>query len=369
MTEQQYQPLQYHPLQYHPLGNHLIVGLHGTKLTADEKSMLKRLQPVGILLFSRNFNHDMRYPEWTQCLNDLLSEVRELTKRDRLLISIDHEGGHVVRTPAPLTKFPYACQYSSRAYQVAQSMATELLSIGVNVSFAPVADIHSNVNNPVIGPRAFANDAASTSSAVVEFLKGLNSMGIAGCAKHFPGHGDTSVDSHRALPVQSATLQEIRQRELIPMKALIDLQVPLIMTAHIMFPAIDQEAPATLSSKILRQLLRDELNFNGIIISDDLEMNAISNAFLNKDGLVQAFQAGNDMLIIARSPSYPFDMALKIEQSFEEHHHRLDTASLEESKSRIERFLITLPQPQVTTLPKETFQANHYLAIECAYGR
>jgi len=352
----------------HPFGSHMIVGLHGTAITPAEREMLKRLQPAGLLLFTRNFSHGEKYQGWINKLNHLYDEFRSLTGRERILISIDHEGGHVVRTPGPLTKFPYASQYFDRAYDVGQAMAVELLSIGVNVSWAPVADIHSNPLNPVIGPRAFGRDAHGTSKAVVEFLKGLQSKGVAGCAKHFPGHGDTSRDSHFDLPVQSSTLDDIRQRELDPFKKLIGANVPLIMTAHIMFSNIDPAEPATLSRKILTELLREEMNYKGVVVSDDLEMKAVYERFMNHNALPKAFEAGNDMIIMARSPSHPVDIALAMEKQFEDAYSKgaIHDALLKESKYRIDGLLSSLPQQQAVVLSRNTFLDHCELAVECS---
>lgn len=353
---------------FHPFGSHMIVGLHGTTITSVEREMLKRLQPAGLLLFTRNFSHGEKYQGWINKLNHLYEEFRSLTGRERVLISIDHEGGHVVRTPGPLTKFPYASQYVDKAYDIGQAMAVELLSIGVNVSWAPVADIHSNPMNPVIGPRAFGRDSRSTSKAVVEFLQGLQSKGVAGCAKHFPGHGDTATDSHFDLPVQSSSLDDIRQRELEPFKALIGANVPLIMTAHIMFSNIDAAEPATLSRKILTELLREEMNFKGVVVSDDLEMKAVYERFMKENALPRAFEAGNDMIIMARSPSHPVDIALAMERQFEEAYAKgtIHDALLKESKNRIDALLARLPQQQAVVLSRNIFLDHCELAVECS---
>jgi beta-N-acetylhexosaminidase len=353
---------------FHPLGSHLIVGLHGTAITEPERVMLKRLQPAGLILFARNFSHREKYAEWVNRLNELYDEVRSLTGRERLLISIDHEGGHVVRVPGPLTKFPYACQYVDNAYRVGQAMAVELSSIGVNVSWAPVADIHSNPRNPVIGARAFGTDARSTSKASVEFLHGLHSKGVAGCAKHFPGHGDTSVDSHFELPVQLSTLDEIRHREMNPFMALFEADVPLVMAAHMMFSNIDAQEPATLSRKFLTEILREELKFKGVVVSDDLEMKAVSERFTKGDALAKAFHAGIDMTILARSPAHDVDIALMMEQQFDEAYSRgvINDSLLKDSKSRIELLLSRLSQQRAVVLSKNIFLEHCKLAIDCS---
>jgi beta-N-acetylhexosaminidase len=351
------------------LGLHLILGIHGTSLTAAERVLFRRLQPAGILLFSRNFAHDKRYSNWTETLKALLDEVREATGRDRLLISIDHEGGHVLRVPAPLTKFPYAVQYSLQAEAVGAAMARELASIGINVSWAPVADIHSNHLNPVIGPRAFGSSASDVASLAVQYLHGLQRHGVLGCAKHFPGHGDTSVDSHFDLPVQNASLSEIRNRELVPFKALFDVEVPLLMTAHILYSAIDSDNPVTLSKRFLKQLLREELKFKGVVVSDDLEMKAVRDRFLQPGILADAFDAGNDMFIIARTPSAPSDLTLHVEREFKVslEKGRLTADSLLAPRTRVENLLVRLEQHKVTTLSRDVLNQHAALAIDSAW--
>lgn len=282
-------------------GRHFIVGVSGPEIAEVDKRILGSLKPAGILLLKRNFSEGP-YPVWLSKLKQLLSDIHSYSERDHMIISIDHEGGHVMRTPAPITAFPYATFYANHAAAVAEAMAIELRSIGVNLSWAPVADIHSNPRNPIIGERAFGTTAEEVSLTSAEFTKALMKNGLVACAKHFPGHGDTHTDSHLELPVLNLTEAELLSRELIPFKALISIGVPCIMTAHIHFPKIDANCPATYSDRILRGILREKFSYEGVVISDDLEMKAVAKAFLQPEPMAQALNAGCDMFIVAGNP-------------------------------------------------------------------
>ncbi len=280
-------------------GLHFLIGLQPTPdLTEHDRALLADVRPAGITLFKGNFDHAASEPMWRQRLADLLKRSQDALGRDRFLVALDHEGGRVHRTPPGITHFPPARAYADRAYDVARTMAAELTSIGVNFILAPVCDIDSNPANPVIGDRSFGRDAETVIAAAGDFLRGLTDGGILGCAKHFPGHGDTDVDSHHALPRLDLAVEALAERELLPFKALIAAGVPAIMTAHILFPQIAGETPATLAPEILIGLLRQKLGFNGVIVSDDLGMKAIAPWFDAPEAAPKALAAGCDLLCI-----------------------------------------------------------------------
>ncbi len=282
-------------------GHHFIVGLSGTTLSESDKLMLSTLKPAGILLLKRNFNHSVPYDAWLHELQELISGVKRYTEREDVIISVDHEGQRVMRTPPPLTVFPNAQKFASRAAEVATAHARELRTLGVNLSWAPVADVHSNPKNPIIGERAFGESPEAVSRFACEYLVALEKEGILGCAKHFPGHGDTSTDSHLELPVVNITEEELWQRELPPFQALINAGVSFVMTAHILYPKIDPAAPATMSPKILDGILRKRMNFNGVVVSDDLDMHAVATRFsASAQAAIDSVNAGCDMFIVAR---------------------------------------------------------------------
>jgi beta-N-acetylhexosaminidase len=351
-------------------GNHLIFGVSGTTLSDDDKRALSELKPVGVIFFGKNFLDGVPYPVWLENFQNLIQQIREYTERDSLFTTIDHEGGRVVRTPLPITRFPYAYVVKSQAYHVAKATALELKSLGINLSFSPVADIFSNPQNPIIGPRAFGTTPETASKGAREYYQGLKDGGILGCAKHFPGHGDTSTDSHLELPILNLSLEDLRKRELIPFQTLIQEKIPLIMTAHILFPQIDPEVPATLSKTILNQILRQELNFQGVIISDDLDMKAISEMFMYSGTVARSFNAGCDLFIVSRNiNSSSLERTYKIAEDFANclNNGSLNEEIVEKAKERIEKLLNITPQYPVYQLEKETLVNHAELAITCCF--
>lgn len=360
-----------------PFGEHLILGLSGVKLTEEEKRLLGEVRPAGILLLSRNFCHGSPYEVWLERLKELLDEIRQYTERDKLLISIDHEGGSIVRAPLPITRSPLASCFRERAHDVGLAHARELASIGVNVSWAPVADIHSNPLNPIIGNRAFATTPTEAARLSEAYLIGLREGGVLGCAKHFPGHGDTAHDSHLELPVLTQTMAELRERELIPFERLIATGVPLIMTAHVYFPAIlgdsdptDEKSglAATFSHELLTELLRNELRFRGVTVADDLDMRAVADQFASDAGIEKALVAGCDMFIIARYISPSLERTYKVAESFA---RAIESSSIaakrrEEALGRINSLFELMQMHPVQPLPQQTFRDHHQLALECS---
>lgn len=310
------------------VGDHFIVGLSGERLNETDKEVLSTVKPIGILLLGRNFAETS---DWVSVLKDLLDETRELTKRQDLLVTLDHEGGRVHRTPAPVTHFPSPRVYREKAHHVAQAMAFELRLLGVNLSWAPLCDIDSNPKNPIIGERAFGRTPDEVIRPALEFMEGLLSEGVVPCAKHFPGHGDTSTDSHLELPVVNKSIEELEVFELKPFKALCDTQVPMVMTAHVLFPQIDPKNPVTLSPKILRGILRDKWNYDGVIVSDDIEMLAVAERFKQKGTIIESLNAGCDMFITARHNDSKLVLGLAEE---------LECANgLDEASNRISRLI------------------------------
>jgi beta-N-acetylhexosaminidase len=294
------------------VGHHFIVGISGTKLSELDKQILSQLKPSGILFLKRNFEFNLPYTEWLESFSTLLSSIKEYTERDRMFFSIDHEGGRVHRTPAPLTHFPDPITFREESFSIASKMAHELRSIGINVSWSPSVDIHTNPSNPVIGNRAFGSTVEEVTKFSSQFMRGLLENGILACIKHFPGHGDTNVDSHLALPVVHKSLEELKQCELQPFATLINQGAPLVMTSHIVFPNIDPGSPATLSKLWLQDILRKELGFGGVIVTDDLDMNAVSTHHNPDELCIKAFDAGCELFIVARHPDGSSDKPLRM---------------------------------------------------------
>ncbi|MDZ8032361.1 glycoside hydrolase family 3 protein [Nostoc sp. DedSLP04] len=352
-------------------GHHLILGISGTTLSDDDKRALNELKPIGAIFFAKNFLDGTPYQVWLESFKDLNNQIREYTERDSMFLTLDHEGGRVIRTPSPITRFPHAFLLRSHAYEVAKATAIELKSLGINLSWAPVADIFSHPDNPVIGPRAFGNTPETATQGARDYYLGLRDSGILGCAKHFPGHGDTSKDSHIELPILNLTLEDLRLRELIPFKALIEVQIPLIMTVHILFPKIDPDVPATLSQPILKTILRQELGFEGVVVSDDLDMKAISDMFMKTGTVARSFNAGCDLFIVSRNiNSSSIERTYRIAEDFADSlsNGSLDEAVVEAARERIEKLLAVTPQYPVHTLDKDVLLQHTQLAIASCYS-
>lgn len=278
------------------IGKHFIVGVQGVELTPAERALWKELRPLGVIIFRRNISQS---PQWRKDLVNLISELRSLSGRSEFISSIDHEGGRVHRLSPPITQFPAAQNWKDNSYGVGAAMGVELSSLGINLNFAPSLDVLTEPQNQVIGARAFSSNAEEVSSLGLSFLAGLESEGVLGCAKHFPGHGGTLADSHHELPSVDTTKDTLETRELLPFRHYINSGRKLIMTAHVVYKALDPENPATLSTKILTGILREKLGFSGAIITDALDMGALSGISQSQVA-VKFIQAGGDLFCVCQ---------------------------------------------------------------------
>jgi beta-N-acetylhexosaminidase len=278
------------------IGQLLIGSLPSTRITPELRSLAREFQLGGVIVFARNI-------EEPEQVADLSREVQTLATDHPLWVSVDQEGGRVARLRAPFTEWPPMAVLgrsgnASLARRFAESLAAELRAVGVTLDYAPVLDVHTNPKNPIIGDRALAQDADLAARLGVAIVEGLQANGVAACGKHFPGHGDTAVDSHLELPLVEHPPDRIRRVECVPFRAAIAANVAFLMTAHVLVPSLDEERPATLSRTIVHGLLRDELCFEGVILSDDLEMKAIAATYSVPDAAVQAIAAGCDGLLV-----------------------------------------------------------------------
>ncbi len=222
-----------------------------------------------------------------------------------LLVSVDQEGGLVQRVRAPATVWPPMLSVGTagdpaRTAAVGRALGEELAALGIGWDFAPVLDVHTNPANPVIGDRAFGSEAETVARRALAFAQGLAQAGILACGKHYPGHGDTDQDSHLALPLLSHDLERLRAVELLPFARAAEAGLPMIMTAHVVFEALDPGVPATLSRRVLGDLLRGELGYRGLVVSDDLDMKAVVDHVGVADAAVRAVAAGCDALLLCR---------------------------------------------------------------------
>jgi beta-N-acetylhexosaminidase len=188
----------------------------------------------------------------------------------------------------------------SRARELGREIGAELKGWGFDINFAPVLDVNTNPDNPVIGDRAFADEPEAVALRALAFAEGLAEAGIVGCGKHFPGHGDTSTDSHLTLPRLDHEMSRLESVELLPFRRAIAAGFPMLMTAHVVFAALDESVPATLSPKVVTGLLREKLGFQGVIVSDDMDMKAIADNFGVGDAALMALVAGCDVLLLCR---------------------------------------------------------------------
>ena len=348
----------------HPYGHHFAIGLQPSPtLTDHDRHLLETLNPAGIILFRDNFAHGAAYGDWLSTLRTLLDDARSCIGRDHILIGIDHEGGRVIRTPPPVTHYAYAREWAAHAADVGHAMAVELKSIGMNVTFAPVVDVHSNPDNPVIGPRSFGTDTRAVIAAALDFMRAAEAEGVTTCPKHFPGHGETAVDSHHGLPVVNYDLADLRRRELLPFKAMIDAGARLVMTSHILFPKIDPDIPATMSRRIVSDLLRGELGFEGVVITDDIGMGAVRDMFSQPETVERMMNATTDLIDIC---AYGTDTAraIQIAEFIAEgvKSRRIERSNMDASEARMNALLESLPQYEVKELSEEVFERHARLA-------
>jgi beta-N-acetylhexosaminidase len=283
------------------IGQLLIGSVPGVVIPQELRSLAREWQLGGVTLFGRNIEEPAQVAE-------LVIDLQSLSMELPLWIAVDQEGGRVARLRAPFTEWPPMAALGRSgdvqlAYRFGAALANELRAVGITLDYAPVLDIHTNPKNPVIGDRALSEDADAVARLGVAIIRGLQDNGVAACGKHFPGHGDTSVDSHLDLPIVEHPPDRIRRVECVPFRAAVAADVAFMMTAHVLVPTIDEEHPATLSRRIVQTMLREELGFNGVILSDDLEMKALARSYSIGDAAVQAIAAGCDGVLVCRALS------------------------------------------------------------------
>lgn len=280
------------------IGQLFMVGFMGTAVTPELASFIKEYKPGGVILFSRNL-------ESVQQIVELTNELQRASPKSPLLISIDQEGGRVSRLPKGFTIFPPCellgrCHSSELAYAAAATIAKELKAVGINMNMAPVLDVNSNPDNPVIGDRAFSSVPEEVGEMALVTAAGLQDNKVVACGKHFPGHGDTNADSHKVLPIVEASRERLEAIELPPFRRAAVAGVAAMMTAHVLYKGLDDQLPATLSPAIITNLLREEMRYDGVVLTDDLEMHAIVDHYGVGDAAVRAVLAGCDVLLICK---------------------------------------------------------------------
>lgn len=294
-------------------GQLLFVGFEGESLPDDLRSLISAGRVGGVILFRRN----LREPRQ---IRTLLRELHAAAPREiPLLVGIDQEGGRVQRLREPWTEWPPMRALGelddlASTAALGRALAVELSDLGIGLDFAPVVDVDSNPANPVIGDRSFAPDPFRVGAHAVAFLEAMQAGGVAACAKHFPGHGDTDVDSHLDLPRLGHDLERLRTIELPPFRAAIEAGVASIMTAHVLFPALDPRRPATMSPDAL-ELLRNELGYEGVVFTDDLEMGAVAKHWAPVDRALGPLRAGVDALLVCKEADLRDEMLRHVEKA------------------------------------------------------
>ena len=322
------------------IGQLLIAGFNGQQIPAELRSLAKEFGLGGVILFARNIAEPEQVAE-------LAFDAARLVPDLPVWVSVDQEGGRVARLKSPFTEWPPMATLGrsgdvTLAERFARALAMELKSVGVTLDYAPVLDIHTNPKNPVIGDRALAEKAEEAARLGSAIVRTLQAEGIAACGKHFPGHGDTSTDSHLELPIVEHPPDRLRRVEFLPFKAAIQAGVATIMTAHVLVPSLDEKRPATLSSRVVTDLLRHELQYDGVILSDDLEMKAIATEYAVPAAAVFAIEAGCDGVLICSGDHETQTAALEALVRAVENEHlrrsRVEDALLRQQRAK-ERFL------------------------------
>jgi beta-N-acetylhexosaminidase len=281
-------------------GQLIVVGFESTNLPDELAADLAAGLRGGVILFRRNT--PTVASTWTTCCRVLAACDPQLPP----LIAVDQEGGRVSRLPEPIRTLPSmrtlaSIEDVSLIERAAETVARGLVALGFNCNFAPVLDVDSNPLNPVIGDRSFSNDPHQVARCGLAFARGLNRGGVLACGKHFPGHGDTLHDSHVQLPRVERSLDELERTELLPFQEAAAQPIDALMTAHVVYSALDPSAPATLSSTIITALLRDRWGYQGLVISDDLEMGAIRQNYSLQSSAIEAIRAGCDLVLVCHS--------------------------------------------------------------------
>ncbi len=283
------------------VGQLLCVGVPGTRLDRAKLDVLGRVGVGGVILFKANYES---VPQLVELTNDIQKTLTsDAFEGMPAFIGVDQEGGRVRRFGAPFTDFPPQAvmgrlNSAKTAFEAGFVMAKELRACGVNVNFAPVVDVPESLDNSVIGDRAFSTQEEVVATMGSALVRGLLKGGVIGVAKHFPGHGVTSIDSHTELPICDRSAEQLENRDWSPFKRAIRARVEGIMTAHILFPKIDPDRPATLSRRILQDQLRKNLRYQKLIFSDDLEMGAIQKKYSLTDAAFLAIEAGCDQVLL-----------------------------------------------------------------------
>src|SRR5438132_432046 len=328
------------------IARRMVIGLPPGGLEAGWERDFAAYPPAGVILFRRDFAS-------LEALRTLTSRLPRLARPRRIFLAVDEEGGFVSQLGGLLVVPPNAALLARGAEpgdieRASRVTGERLRALGLDWVFAPVADIHSRPENPVIGPRAFGSDPEAVSRAVGEALRGFRAAGVAACLKHFPGHGDTAVDSHLALPRSDATREELERRELAPFREHLDADA--VMTAHVVYSAFDREQPGTFSRAVSHDLLRERLGFEGVAITDALEMKGAAAGHSPVDEGRLALEAGCDLLMFAFHDEAVRRARLSLADLLVE--GAIDRAGFDAARPRLEAMTRRIPEPSEADLTR-----------------
>ena len=281
------------------IGQLIITGFNGSEYNDDMDRLINEYKVGGVILFARNI-------EDSNQMIDLTRALQENNNNLPLFISIDEEGGRVSRLPDDVEKFPSAFTIGlindqQTAYENGKEIGYTLKRLGINLDYAPVLDIYSNENNTVIGDRAFSTEESIVSTMGIATMEGIEDSDIIPVVKHFPGHGDTEVDSHYGLPIVYKTLEELRNFEFIPFVKAIESGCDVIMVSHIILNEVDSINPASLSKIVISDLLRKDMGFDKVVITDDMSMGAITSIMSIEEACIKSIEAGCDILLLGNA--------------------------------------------------------------------
>lgn len=294
------------------VGQLLWVGFAGPSVPPELRARLDRGDVGATLVFKRNLTFSGELVDLDAVVAQLGELHRSAPDGTPALVAVDQEGGPVQRVRAPATVWPAMRAHdrflppedTAIAERVGRAIGDELAALGFDIDFAPVLDVHTNPANPIIGDRAFGTTAEAVARRALAFARGLDAAAVLACGKHFPGHGDTSTDSHLELPRIDHGWDRLEEVELLPFRHAAAAGLPMIMTAHVVFAAVDPARPATLSEQVMTGLLRDRLGYRGVIVSDDLDMQAIAGHMGADFAAVAAIRAGCDVLLLCKSEDH-----------------------------------------------------------------
>jgi len=286
------------------IGQRFMVGFEGLVPSPDVKHVIRDFGAGHVILFARNVERPEQVAELVRELQEI---ARDAGHERPLLVAVDQEGGRVARLREPWTLWPPLRAVGrtgseETARRMGRALAHELSACGIRCDFAPVVDVDTNPNNPVIGDRSFGDDPDLVGRLGAAMIRGLQEGKVAACAKHFPGHGDTDLDSHLDLPAVEHGLSRLQDVELRPFRMAIEAGVATIMTAHVVVRELDDGRPATLSPRVIDALLRQEMKYGGVVVADDLEMKAVAKSWKLGEAAVLAAQAGCDILPVCKTP-------------------------------------------------------------------